>query len=92
MKAVYEYSAVCFTPEGNRMSLTGEIIDEDSDGFPPPSVAERARAHIEKEFPGVTFRDDRIVHGMAIKSYPSVRKLKGKTKALQKRCLVQSNG
>lgn len=84
MKAVYEFTAKLITPEGNRMTATGEIIDEDTDGWPPASVAERARESLEKQFPRCTFAGDRMEGAMPIKEFPSVRKLKAKTKALQK--------
>jgi hypothetical protein len=83
VKAVYEFTAKLVTPDGNKMTAVGEIIDEDQDGWPPPSVAERARESLEKQFPGCTFVGDRMVGSMPVKEYPSVRKLKGKTKTLQ---------
>ncbi len=85
MKAVYEFTAKMVTPDGNKIPATGEIIDEDSDGWPPNSVSERARESLEKQFPGCTFVGDRMVGSMPVKQFPSVRKLKGKTKELQAR-------
>lgn len=85
MKAVYEFTAKMVTPDGNKMTAVGEIIDEDTDGWPPGSVAERARESLEKQFPGSTFVGDRMVGSMPVKQFPSVRKLKTKTRELQTR-------
>jgi hypothetical protein len=84
--AVYEFRAKGTTTEGNKASFVGEVTDLWSDRFPPMSACEKARAAIEKLSPGFVFDGDVIVDGQfKVKQFPSLKMLKGKTKALHKK-------
>jgi hypothetical protein len=84
--AVYEFTCKGVTTEGNKATFVGEVIDLDDDRFPPMSACEKARDAVEKLSPGFKFDGDRMIgEVLKVKHFPTLRKLKGKTKALQKK-------
>jgi len=73
MKTVYNFKSKGTLPDGNKVVVEGTVTAEpDSTTFPPQAAYEHARNLMEKQFPGIKFDGDKEVHGMPVKSFPTL--------------------